>query len=153
MPLYHDALPDDDDGIEASPRALYPLVRPLYTDNRAATVLDSPSNGALAKSLVPSPLTRHTSRVQQADSGPAAHTEVNCGLQQAFANLRRPYPATLLQQQQALSTGFRNEIPTPSVMFDTSILSKNGALEATSREHNVRRISKPHQDATQNGLG
>ena len=34
-PLHHDALHDDDDDIEASPRVLYPLARPLYTDNRA----------------------------------------------------------------------------------------------------------------------
>ena len=126
MPLYHDALPDADDGIDASPRALYLLARPLYTNNRAGL---SEHNDALANFLVPSPLTGRTSRVQQADSGPAAHIgiEVNCGLQQAFANLRRPYPATLLQQQQAPPTGCRNEIPTPSVMFDPSVLSKNGA--------------------------
>ena len=31
--------------------------------------------------------------------------------------------------QQALPTGCRNEIPTPSVAFDPSILSKNGAWE------------------------
>ena len=92
-------------------------------------MLDSPSNDALANFVVPSPLTRRTSLVQQADSGPAAHTEVNCGLQQAFANLRRPYPETLLQQQQALATGCLNEIPTPSGIFDPSVLSKNGAWE------------------------
>ena len=109
MPLYHDALPDDDDAIEDSPR------RSILCPGRSTStiVLDSPSNGALAILSVPSSLTRRTSRAQQADSGPAAQTEVNCGLQQAFANLRRPYPVTLLAAAAGPADGVPKRDPHP----------------------------------------